>query len=141
MEIIIKITVDERNNVTVNTETQKTEKDIPVNRSVYARYFTEECIGWSKDPEYNLMYLKTQERYANDILRHRGYIFLNEVCDMLDIPKTKVGQIVGWVYDEENPLGDNYVDFGIHQNENFVNGLKNVFALDFNVNGNILDRI
>ena len=62
---------------------------------------------------------------------------------MLGIPKTKVGQIVGWIYDEEHPIGDNYVDFGIYdlRNTEFVNGHENVALLDFNVDGNILDLI
>ena len=65
---------------------------------------------------------------------------------MLGIERTKAGQIVGWVYDEDNPLGDNYVDFGIYdinreKSRDFVNGYERVILLDFNVDGNILDRI
>ena len=65
---------------------------------------------------------------------------------MLGIPRTRAGQIVGWVYDEDNPLGDNYVDFGIYdinreKTIDFVNGYERVILLDFNVDGNILDRI
>ena len=82
--------------------------------SDYARYFDENCDGWSKDPELNLMFLKSQQQYANDKLQARGYLFLNEVYKMLGIPETKAGQIVGWKYDIENPTGDNYVDFGIY---------------------------
>ncbi|MBO5319039.1 MAG: hypothetical protein J6B01_04425 [Ruminococcus sp.] len=141
MEIIIKINIDDSKNVTVNTETHETVKDISVNASNYARIFDDGCVGWCKDPEYSLMFLKMQEQYANDILRAKGHIFLNDVYDLLGIPHSKAGQIVGWVYNEENPLGDNYVDFGINQNEDFVNGLSNVAMLDFNVDGNILDRI
>ena len=87
----------------------------------------------------------TQE-FANEKLRLKGHLFLNDVYDMLDIPRTKAGQIVGWVYDEKNPVGDNYVDFGIYElysdaNRRFVNGLEPVILLDFNVDGNILDLI
>ena len=82
---------------------------------------------YEKDPEYNLMFLRQQERYATEKLRANGTLFLNEVYDMLDIPRTRAGQVVGWVYDEDNPIGDNYVDFGIYNvhrpsNREFVNG-------------------
>ena len=62
---------------------------------------------------------------------------------MLDIPRTKAGQIVGWVYDPEHPVGDNFVDFRIYEtnkesNRRFVNGYEPTILLDFNVDGNIL---
>ncbi len=65
---------------------------------------------------------------------------------MLDIPETKAGQIVGWIYDEKCPNGDNYVDFGIYntnreKSRDFVNGYEKVILLDFNVDGNILEHI
>jgi hypothetical protein len=113
--------------------------------SDYARFFDEACPGWTKDPEFNLMFLKDQQRFANDKLKAQGYLFLNEVYDMLGIPRTKAGQVVGWIYDEKNPIGDNFVDFGIF-NENitkardFVNGYERVILLDFNVDGNIMDN-
>lgn len=114
--------------------------------SNYAKFFDEYCQGWTKDPEYNLMFLKDQQRYANDILKNRGHIFLNEVYDLIGIPRTKAGQVVGWIYDEKHPVGDNYVDFGImdinrENNRLFVNGYERSILLDFNVDGNIMDLI
>lgn len=110
--------------------------------SDYARFFDVGCTGWEKDAEYNLLFLRTQQNYANELLRSKGHLFLNEVYDMLGIPRTKAGQIVGWIYDEENPVGDNFVDFGIYdvhdeQKRNFVNGYERSILLDFNVDGNI----
>ncbi|MEY8515361.1 DUF6353 family protein [Lachnospiraceae bacterium 29-84] len=114
--------------------------------SEFARFFNESCGGWSKDPEYNLMFLRAEQNYANDRLKARGYLFLNEIYDRLGIPPTKAGQIVGWVYNPENPVGDNYVDFGIYdvykeRNQDFVNGYERNILLDFNVDGNILELI
>lgn len=111
--------------------------------SQYARFFDETCTGWTKDPEYNLSFLINQQRYANDLLKSRGHLFLNEVYDMLGLPRSKAGQVVGWIYDEKNPIGDNYVDFGIHDVHNerkraFVNGYERSILLDFNVDGNII---
>lgn len=118
----------------------------PNEYSDYARCFDNGCTGWSKDAEYNLMFLKRQQQYATDKLRAQGFLFLNDVYEMLGIPKTKAGQIVGWVYDEKNPIGDNYVDFGIYDinretHRDFVNGYEPTIWLDFNVDGNILDLI
>ena len=120
--------------------------DNPSDYSPYARFFDEGSACWKKDPEYNLMYLRAQQQYANDLLISRGHLFLNEVYDMLDIPRTKAGQVVGWFYDAENPVGDNYVDFGIYDinrevARDFVNGYERSILLDFNVDGNIWDRI
>lgn len=144
MEIIIKITIDGDE---VKVEKVETEKEtVPVAEMTnhtpgeYARFFDEICMGWTKDPEYNLMYLIAQQRYANEMLEHRGHLFLNEVYDMLDIPRTKAGAMVGWIYNEHS---GNKVDFGIYneRNADFVNGHKNTALLDFNVDGNILDYI
>jgi hypothetical protein len=120
----------------------------PTAFSDYARIYDDGCIGWSKDPEYNLMFLRRQQDYANDILKTRGHLFLNEVYDMLGFKRTKAGNIVGWVYDDKSPtpVGDNFVDFGIYDLDNerkraFVNGYERNIILDFNVDGNILDLI
>ena len=134
-----------------DTVTDEDGKEVKVKRTVevaastpsdYARFFDVGNEYWEKDAEYNLTFLKHQERYANDKLKAKGHLFLNEVYDMLGIPRTKAGQVVGWIYDEENPVGDNYVDFGIYDlyNEakrNFVNGIERTILLDFNVDGNI----
>lgn len=114
----------------------------PTKYSVYARFYDDGCNGWTKNPEDNLYFLKCQENYANDLLKSRGHLFLNEVYDMLGIPRTQAGQIVGWVYDEKNPVGDNFVDFGIldaydERKRDFVNGHERVILLDFNVDGEI----
>lgn len=117
-----------------------------VNCSDYARFFDIGNPNWEKDSEFNLMFLRTQQQYANDLLQSKGHLFLNEVYDMLGIPRTKAGQSVGWVYDEKNPIGDNYVDFGIYDmydqaKVDFVNGYERTILLDFNVDGPILQNL
>lgn len=115
-------------------------------RSPYAKFFDSSCPQWEDDAEYNLSFLLGQQEYMNNVLKQRGYVFLNDVLDLLGIERTKAGQIVGWVYDEKEPNGDNYIDFGIYElydeaNRRFVNGLEPVILLDFNVDGNILELI
>lgn len=116
----------------------------PNELSDFARIFDEYNELWTKDPEYNLMLLKSQQALANEKLKRRGYLFLNEVYEMIGFKKTVAGQIAGWTYDEKNPTGDNFVDFGIYNLNNpsaslFVSGDERSIILDFNVEGNILE--
>lgn len=131
-----------------STETVKKTVNVvdPTSISDYAVIYDDGCTGWSKDPELNKFFLKSQERYANDRLKAKGHLFLNEVYDMLGVPRTKAGQIVGWVYDEKHPNGDNFVDFGmfdVHDDRkcDFINGYERNIILDFNVDGPIVDLI
>lgn len=112
--------------------------------SRYARFFDEYAKEWVRNPEYNLVFLKCQQNYANDMLRSRGHIFLNEVYDMLGLERSNAGAVVGWVISKDG--GDNYVDFGIfdagkERSRAFVNGLETSILLDFNVDGVIYDKI
>ena len=114
--------------------------------SEYARFFDATSNNFEKDPEYNMMFLRRQQDYANEMLKSRGHLFLNEVYDLLDIPRSRAGQVVGWVYDKDgNTNGDNYVDFGLYRNDQgtrrFINGLEYNILLDFNVDGVIYDMI
>lgn len=114
--------------------------------SLYARVYDDGNTGWSKSPELNLAFLKTQQSYFNDLLRTRGHVFLNEVYDALGFDRTQAGQIVGWVYDEKNPIGDNFIDFGIYdindpQKVRFINGHERSILLDFNVDGNVYELL
>lgn len=127
------------------TTVKKTVQTVhPDDISEYARFFDETCTSWDRNAEYNLMFLKRTQDHFNDLLRIRGHVFLNEVYDALGIQRTTAGQIVGWVYDENDPHSDNYIDFGIYDLHNetkrhFVNGYEKSILLDFNVDGNIVN--
>lgn len=124
----------------------------PTEVSPFARFFEEytrddrgnviKNCNWDSCSDYNLFFLKTQEKIANDLLVANGRLFLNEVYRMLGLPISKAGQIYGWVYDKDNPVGDNYVDFGLYSNgsqnySDFVYGTDGAILLDFNVDGNV----
>lgn len=123
---------------------KKTEKYIKDGHqySDFARVFDDGCRGWTKDPELNLLFLKQQQNWANERLKSRGYLFLNEVYDLFNFPRTQAGQAVGWIYDPSNEKLQNCVDFGLY-NVNveraraFVNGYERSFVMDFNVDGDI----
>ena len=113
-----------------------------VGPSEYAKFFDKSCPEWDTNPQFNLKWLRANETAANDILNSRGHIFLNEVYDMIGLPHTSAGAVVGWVKGH----GDGYVDFGLYKPDNesarrFINGEDNVVLLDFNVDGVIFDLI
>lgn len=142
-EIEKKIIDENGEEQTVNETVDVAEID---EYSEYSKFFTDDNPYWQNDPEYNLMFLRRQEKYANDKLKAKGRLFLNEVYEMLGIPKTKAGQIVGWTYSKDHTDEDNYVDFGIYDinkpaNKYFVNGWEKSIILDFNVAGNIWETM
>lgn len=136
---IEETSVDENGNETVITKTIQTVEGC----SDYARYFEAGTSPyWEKESAYNEMFIEAQQNYANDRLKANGYLFLNDVYESLGFEKTKAGQIVGWVYDPENPNGDNYIDFGmmeLYNPRSDSDDYRPTILLDFNVDGNILD--
>lgn len=113
--------------------------------SIYARWYDKESSrNWSPDPRINLLFLKQIQNYANDRLRTRGHVFLNEVLSDLGLSHTKAGAIVGWRWQKNS--GDNCIDFGIWDGNyevinDFFNGREGAILLDFNVDGVIYDKI
>lgn len=111
--------------------------------SPYSICFDETCTGWVRDAERNKFFLLRQQEYANELLKAQGFLFLNDVLKMVGAQQTEAGQIVGWVYKENNEIGDNYIDFGIFNihseaSRNFVNGYEKSIWLTFNVDGPII---
>ena len=148
-ELRYNITKQDVTKTVVNAKGKKKEKIEsikamdPNDLSCYAKIYDDGNIGWTKDPEANLKFLLCQQNAANKRLKHDGFLFLNDVYEMLGFLRTPAGQLVGWVYDEKCPIGDNFVDFGIFNVNNqkkrdFVNGYERSIILDFNVDGSIL---
>lgn len=135
----------EETEIDENGKQKKTKKsiDIATMPSGYAKFFDEASREWVKDPELNLMFLRGKQAAMNNLLQSRGFVFLNEVYDALNICEpTQEGQIVGWYYTPEHP---SFIDFGIYQTnratERFVNGYERSILLDFNVDGIIIDKL
>lgn len=144
---IEKTVTDEKGKEKTVKETVNVADGIdPSKYSPYAKIFDETHPDWIKDAEQNMFYLKVRQSQANDMLKARGHLFLNEVYDLLGFERTKAGAVVGWVYDTEHPIGDNFVDFGLFdiykaKARDFVNGYEPAIILDFNVVGDILDYV
>lgn len=113
----------------------------------FSRIFDEQSELWTKNAERNKYNIMQVEKWANIKLREQGFLFMNDVLEALGFDKTPGGQVVGWVYDEKNPIGENRVDFGIfdevmvYHNSRFINGYERSVILNFNHDGNILEYI
>ena len=135
----VKETIEDENGKKKTVKRNIKYMDSPM-PSEFAVIYDDGCAGWTKDPEDNKFFLIQQQRYANERLKRRGYLSLNEVYELLGFPSTKAGQVVGWLYDCKDPnyKGDNFVDFGLYNvdcepNRDFVNGYERNIILDFNV--------
>lgn len=108
-------------------------------QSDYAVYFDSKSRNYETNPDYNRMFLKAQQAFANDKLQTRGHLFLNEVLDDLDLPRTPAGQIVGWTKDGP----DGYVNFRIVEVERETEDGRHepALLLDFNVEGNVWEKM
>lgn len=127
----------------IKTYTQLEGRPIP---SVYAAFFDENSREWRSDRNSNKFFVVTAQKLANEKLKAQKHLFLNEVLDMLGIPRTRNGALVGWIYNKDHPTGDNMVDFGLWDINNpgardFVNGYNPSILLDFNVDGIIYKLI
>lgn len=105
--------------------------------------FDESATGWVRDAEKNKFFLARQEQFANEQFEANGFMFLNDVLDMVGLPHVREGQVVGWYWDKNKPLSENRINFGvlnIHSEpaRNFVNGWEKSVWLHFNVQGNIM---
>ena len=118
--------------------------------SMYAKFFDESNPHYVKDADMNLTFINSMEQLANHRLHSKGFLLLNDVYDMLGIPRTCAGAHVGWLSKEYGGK-DGYVDFCIKQvwrnpamNEarrNFLEGYERSVFLDFNVDGVVVDKI
>lgn len=132
--------------IEVDPETGK-EKKVKKNVTVadpnlqsdYAVYFDQNSRNYETNMDYNRMFLKAQQQFANDKLQTRGHIFLNEVLDDLDLPRSPAGQIVGWTADGP----DGYVNFRILEVERETEDGRHepALLLDFNVQGDIWSQM
>jgi hypothetical protein len=135
-------------------ETIKEYKDIAMQHtSPYTCIFDETVDTWQPDNMLNRNYLFLMEQAANKRLRIQGHLFLNDVLASLGTHggvtmKTPEGQIVGWIYDPNEPTRQSHVDFGVTNYvegdealNSFINGGERSVMLRFNCDGPIIDKI
>ena len=97
-------------------------------------------------------FLEGVQREANDKLISKGFLTLAEVFDLLGYTPyleredlIKMAREVGWVRNEEDQVGDQYVKIGIGKDDqnslDFKNGKDDFILLSFNCVGSIYSEI
>lgn len=107
--------------------------------TTYEDYILYAGTDFFSSGQYNDMTLVAQEQNANDLLMSRGYVFLNEVYEMLGFEKTLAGQKVGWSLNSKT--GDHYISFGLNKYPQQLGYIRGSRLLDFNVDGEILNLV
>ena len=110
--------------------------------SPYARFFDECSLYYTKDSEANKLFLLSVQDKLNQKLKKKGYLYLNDVYQALGLQESKALSKAGWIYNEIDNDGDNYVDFGLYSQtgvesidepkRRFANKLERSVLLDFN---------
>ena len=64
-------------------------------------YFDEKCLHWCYDNKGNEHFLNLQTDYIMGLARHRGYVYLNQIYELLGI---------AWDPNQDNPClrGSNF---------------------------------
>ena len=101
-------------------------------------WFDETNVNWTRDPMANYAFLKGVQTHMNNMLQHRGHVFLNDVFDGLGMQRREEGAVMGWLYEPKEGEGDGYVDFGFMHSIDpntvaFCNGVERVVRLNFNI--------
>lgn len=82
-------------------------------QEIYSQIFDQYSDRWRRSwtPDQVFSYLRQKQREANDMLRIRKHLFVNEVYDLLGMDRTEAGAVCGWILTKNNP--DSFVDFGL----------------------------
>lgn len=115
--------------------------------SDYARIFNRYTArgDFDRDKLYMETFFNAQQKIANNMLKNSPshFLVLNDVYELLGLAKTKIGIRAGWIYDPVNPNGDNYIEFDIKEIyfPNESGELERGYTIDFNVDGDIYDKV
>lgn len=132
-----------------NGKTRKKKKKVPVataKESPYLKYFTKSNPNWKGTDDLNEIFFRSLESWSNDKLRINGRLTLEDVYRAFGFkidPKDPMCLGVGWIFDEENPMGDNRIAF--HREKVWLHNddgeLEEAWAIDFNVDGDIYKEL
>lgn len=63
---------------------------------IIKKKFDQLSSSWTEDVKFNEVFLKSQQTYFHDILKHRGYVFLRDIYEALGIEISRESCIYGW---------------------------------------------
>ena len=124
--------------VTISTRDWDESRHDPYNR-VFEQGAT---TAWVNDLGINKMFIANQQRFANELLNRRGYLYLSEVYEALGFPESDISRVVGWKV-RKHPDGSRdipNVDFGVDKPlpDDWKYNKENAVYLDFNCQGLII---
>lgn len=102
---------EKEENKKLKSVTSKTEPKLEHGVSVHFNKYSSNIF--KKYQPYNLEFLESVQALANRRLQEKGYLFLNDVMDMLGGEKTELGCYFGW-WREDN----DFVDLGLDDPHN-----------------------
>lgn len=119
----------------------------------YEVAFDAASLLWSDNGRTNYETLAEVENKANMILKTEHVLFLYDVFQMLDLPKSIINKdilaasrCVGWIYDPYDPNRSSWVSFGIRTKDGhcldtakpLFDNIEKDIILSFNPDGNII---
>lgn len=109
----------------------------------YNRVFEQGATtAWEPDLDINRMFVTQQQKFAQQLLNRRGYLYLSEVYSALGFPESDISRVVGWKV-KTLPDGSRdipFVDFGLdkpHPDDWKYSNEKAIY-LDINCQGLIV---
>lgn len=109
----------------------------------YNRIFDQNSTtAWEPDLSINRMFISQQQKFAQQLLNRRNYLYLSEVYSALGFPESDISRVTGWKV-RRLPDGSRdipFVDFGLdkpHPDDWKFSKEKAVY-LDFNCQGLIV---
>jgi hypothetical protein len=117
--------------------------DPDADASPYAKYMTKTNPYWKQGRDALDIFIKAQERYANDLFNANGFYILNDLYEALGFEKTNDGMVHGWIKNGRKNLGDNHIIIDVKEVmiPDEYGHYEWAYRLDFNVDGNIYGEL
>lgn len=109
----------------------------------YNRVFSQSTSRhWQDDLGSNKYFLECQQRFAQERLNRRGYIYLSDIYEDLGFSESDISRQVGWkiTTNEDGTRNVPWVDFGLNKNmpKDWTYNREKAVYLDFNCQGLII---
>lgn len=131
-EIFDGVKVTEENGVVKINDTNDLTTD-----DIYVRYLDANNVNWLDDHVLFANWVEYVQNWANQRFTARGYLYLCEVCDKLDLPDFPEAHVVGWTKKKST-----HVSFGLEDIlQDFMYNGGDCLPLRFNCEGYILDDV
>ena len=112
--------------------------------SPYAVLFDSSAIEFYQDDATNMFMLKNRDKEATVRLRANGMLTLNDVYEMIGVKPTDIGLTHGWIFEKDNPDGDNEVKFDmrhVYVKDPYSDREDRAILIDFNCDGFVYGRV